>query len=251
MSLHEAAREGNVESVRQLVSADAEAVNERDKHSRTPLHIAAWAGQEEVVKVLCDANADVGASAQDDMAAIHFASQKGHTEVVRTLLLAGAYVNARNRKGMSPLHFAVQGSYAELVKLLVRKGANLESENKAKKKPIDLIRDETLRSVIKEAEIERNNRRAKSKDKVKQQAATGKEMKGNEAEEAHVTDTPDSAVSESRADAEKTQVEDQPRVDEEENGNEEDENVVIGPQRKKARVELTHLFGANDEDEVD
>ncbi|KAL3686072.1 hypothetical protein R1sor_004094 [Riccia sorocarpa] len=37
----------------------------------------------------------------------------------------------------------------------------------------------------------------------------------------------------------------------EENGNEEDENVDIGPKKKKFKVELTHLFGENDEDEVD
>ncbi|KAL2614091.1 hypothetical protein R1flu_025783 [Riccia fluitans] len=250
MSLHDAAREGNVDSVRQLLSTNAESVNDRDKHSRTPLHIAAWAGQEEVVRVLCEAKADVGASAQDDMAAIHFASQKGHTEVVRTLLLDGAYVNARNRKGMTPLHYAVQGSHADLVRLLVRKGANLESENKAKKKPIDLIRDESLRSVIKESEEERDNRRAKSREKVKQQPVTGREARDEEAEKTQVSETPDSAATESRPDTEK-QIEVSPAVAEEVNGNEEDLDVVIRPKRKKAKVELSHLFGENDENEVD
>ncbi|KAL3696990.1 hypothetical protein R1sor_011066 [Riccia sorocarpa] len=36
----------------------------------------------------------------------------------------------------------------------------------------------------------------------------------------------------------------------EENGNKEDENVVIGPKKNKAKVELTHLSGENDENEV-
>ncbi|KAL3687553.1 hypothetical protein R1sor_013862 [Riccia sorocarpa] len=56
-----------------------------------------------VVKELCDANADEGASTQADMAAIHFASQKGHTEVVRTLLLAGEATRRWNGISVSTL----------------------------------------------------------------------------------------------------------------------------------------------------
>ncbi|KAG6547060.1 hypothetical protein Mapa_011310 [Marchantia paleacea] len=264
MSLHEAARDGDVGNIRQLLSANTDAINDRDRHSRTPLHMAAWAGRAEVVKVLCEARADVGAAAQDDMAAIHFACQKGHTEVVRTLLLAGAYVNARNRKGMTPLHFAVQGSYAELVKLLVKKGANFDSENKAKKKPIDLLRDESLRAVIQEAEIERDNRRAKSKEKPKQQQPSAP-IEGEEASRPGEFDVPQNPITVSEGpcrergtaaaklmDGEQTRV--RQSVEVPSNGvdeNEEDANVIIGPKRKKSKIALTHLFSENDDDEVD
>lgn len=39
------------------------------------LHLAAWAGHAEVIKLLCDHHAAVNAAAADDMVALHFACQ--------------------------------------------------------------------------------------------------------------------------------------------------------------------------------
>ncbi|XP_016651019.1 PREDICTED: serine/threonine-protein phosphatase 6 regulatory ankyrin repeat subunit A [Prunus mume] len=132
-NLHTAARSGDLTAVQSILSSNPLAVNSRDKHSRTPLHLAAWSGQTEVVNFLCSHKADVGAAAMDDMGAIHFAAQKGHLEVVRTLLLSGASVKAYTRKGLTPLHYAVQGAHVELIKYLVKKGANLSAKTKAGK----------------------------------------------------------------------------------------------------------------------
>ena len=62
----------------------------RDKHSRQPLHLSAWAGQLECCKVLVAEGADKGAAAMDDTTALHFAAQKGHAEVARFLLNEGS-----------------------------------------------------------------------------------------------------------------------------------------------------------------
>ncbi|OAE34610.1 hypothetical protein AXG93_167s1210 [Marchantia polymorpha subsp. ruderalis] len=192
------------------------------------------------------------------------AEAKGHTEAARTLLAAGAYVNARTRKGMTPLHFAVQGGYAELVRLLVRKGANLDSETKAKKKPLDLLRDEQLRAVVRDAQLERDHRRAKSKEdkpKPKPQLEPQPQPEPQQASapgEFHVPENPiavrdeagregGGAAAATLEDGEKSTVE----VAIEEEEEEEDANVVIGPKRKKTKIALTHLFSENDDDEVD
>lgn len=42
--LHQASREGDLAMIGKLLSSGTD-VNAKDKHKRTPLHIAAWAGQ--------------------------------------------------------------------------------------------------------------------------------------------------------------------------------------------------------------
>ncbi|KAK5835038.1 uncharacterized protein LOC108457770 [Gossypium arboreum] len=150
--IHAAARSGDLSKLQSILASNPLAVNSRDKHSRTPLHLAAWAGQAQVVSYLCKHKADVGAAAMDDMGAIHFAAQKGHLEVVRTLLSSGVSVRATNRKGFTPLHYAVQGSHLEVIKVLLKKGASLDAKTKAGKTPLDLAVSEEIRSLLKERE---------------------------------------------------------------------------------------------------
>lgn len=117
LSLHDAARQGDLIRVRQVLAEQEDEAggeggkpaNERDKHARTPLHLASWAGHLEVVEELLKANGvEVGASARDDTSALHFACQKGHTLIAKRLLGKGANVNAKNRKGVTPLMMAAQ-----------------------------------------------------------------------------------------------------------------------------------------------
>ncbi|XLR37823.1 hypothetical protein HN51_024584, partial [Arachis hypogaea] len=108
--LHTVAKSGDLVAVQMILTSNPLAVNSRDKHLRTPLHLEAFAGHAEIVSYLCKNKADVGASAMDDMAAIHFATQKGHLEVVKALVAAVASNKACTRKGMNSLHYAAQGS---------------------------------------------------------------------------------------------------------------------------------------------
>ncbi|KAI5075508.1 hypothetical protein GOP47_0009584 [Adiantum capillus-veneris] len=52
-TIHEAARAGDVVALLSFLDADALALNARDRHSRTPLHLASWAGHADVVHTLC------------------------------------------------------------------------------------------------------------------------------------------------------------------------------------------------------
>lgn len=111
--------------------AQGSSISVRDKHSRTPLHLSAWAGHLECCKLLIEHGADKSCAAMDDTTALHFAAQKGHLEVVRFLLnegislpcsscnlppqlhckaglSVGASVNGKTRKGMTPLMFGAQ-----------------------------------------------------------------------------------------------------------------------------------------------
>ncbi|KAJ1396882.1 Ankyrin repeat [Sesbania bispinosa] len=197
------------------------------------LHLAAFAGQAEVVSYLCKHKADVGASAMDDMAAIHFAAQKGHLEVVRALLAAGASVKASTRKGMTSLHYAAQGSHLELVKYLAKKGASLTAKTRAGKTPLDLATNEEVHSFLEE--FERSAKNGESKDKEKAEESDPKtstlESEGNLSAEPL-----QAAVDEENSDREKRK------------GN-EDDTREDSSQPKKARVKLSHLQNSDDTQE--
>ncbi|XP_076957285.1 uncharacterized protein LOC143632738 [Bidens hawaiensis] len=152
----------------------------------TRLHLAAWAGQTQVVNILCKNKADIGAAAMDDIGAMHFAAQKGHLEVVRTLVSSGVTVKSTNRKGMTPLHYAVQGSYTDLIKYLVKKGANINIKNKAGKSPLDLATTDEIRSLltspVEAKENDKNGAESKN-DGGQPQAVSEGQTKGSESDD--------------------------------------------------------------------
>ena len=60
MSIHKAARDGNIETVKQHLAAGTD-VNAKNDIGRTPLHFAAWKGHKEVTALLIAKGADVNA----------------------------------------------------------------------------------------------------------------------------------------------------------------------------------------------
>lgn len=234
--LHNAARSGDLNAVQLILSTNPLAVNSRDKHSRTPLHLAAWSGQAEVVSYLCKNKADVGAAAMDDMGAIHFAAQKGHLEVVRTLLSSGASAKASTRKGLTPLHYAVQGSHSELVKYLVRKGASLSIKTKSGKTPIDLASNEEIRSFLEECERSPMkgdlNGREKAEESDPKPSVQEKEENPDDGAPSVVHDENDELDGEGAK----------------RKGDQDDRNEASS-EPKKARVALNHLLSADDAQE--
>ncbi|KAJ0239256.1 Ankyrin repeat family protein [Hirschfeldia incana] len=224
--LHSAARSGDLAAVQLIIGSNPLAVNSRDKHSRTPLHLAAWAGHNEVVSYLCKNKADVGAAAVDDMGAIHFASQKGHLEVVRTLLSVGGSVKSVTRKGLTPLHYAAQGSHLDLVKFLVKKGANVRATTKAGKNPADVAGNPETQTFLEECEEQAR------KDRVKN---SQKKTEGVKPES--------SSVEGANKGLKRKDTED---------GNEEEEKVVEASlTAKKPKVVLRHLQDDTDDTEAD
>ncbi|KAH7278733.1 hypothetical protein KP509_38G054100 [Ceratopteris richardii] len=234
-TIHDAARAGDLVRLLSIIEADASTLNSRDRHSRTPLHLASWAGHTDVVHALCKKNADVGATAVDNTAAIHFASQKGHVEVVRMLLAAGASATASTRKGMTPLHYAIQGGHLELAKLLMKRGACLHTKNKAGKKPVDLIKDEEFLRALQAAETKTQT--AKSRPEM----ISGKSEASLEIEPEESKDYLECG-----------------RIPDPNKKNDKDDSLEVStsqvddtsPSRKKIKVQLSHLDMEHEHDTV-
>lgn len=87
--LHEAARRGNIEWLRELIGHQL-SVNGQDHSGNTPLHWAARGGHTDCVQLLLSTEG-VCLNVQNTMGetSLHLASYHGHEEVVSALLRAG------------------------------------------------------------------------------------------------------------------------------------------------------------------
>jgi ankyrin repeat protein len=89
----------------------------------TPLHWAAYGGDEAQVRQLLAAGTDVDVRLAKGSTPLHLAAYRGHSGVVRLLLAHGAAVNARTRDGVTPLDWAQHNGHTETVALLKAQGA--------------------------------------------------------------------------------------------------------------------------------
>eukprot|EP00892_Ulva_mutabilis_P004636 jgi/Ulvmu1/2544/UM139_0012.1 len=149
--LHKASREGDLAVIGQCLSAGID-VNAKDKHKRTALHLAAWAGQTEAVRALVSAaGVRVKEPAVDNMTALHFAAQNGHAEVCRMLITAGVPVNIKNKKGVTALHFACSKGHSDAVSLLLKRKAGPFIADKKGENALDKCTENTTRAIVQQA----------------------------------------------------------------------------------------------------
>jgi ankyrin repeat protein len=131
LDIFEAASLGRSDLVEDLVSGDPRLANARSGDGFTPLHFAAFFGQESVARVLLEHHADAGAVANNAMQVmpLHSAAAGRNLAIARALLEHGAPVNARQQKGWTALHAAAQHGDHPMVELLLKYGANPNARN--------------------------------------------------------------------------------------------------------------------------
>ncbi|KAF4019086.1 hypothetical protein G4228_010527 [Cervus hanglu yarkandensis] len=149
--LLEAAKAGDVETVKKLCTVQS--VNCRDIEGRqsTPLHFAAGYNRVSVVEYLLQHGADVHAKDKGQVLAIavaslglvplHNACSYGHYEVAELLVKHGAVVNVADLWKFTPLHEAAAKGKYEICKLLLQHGADPTKKNRDGNTPLDLVKD--------------------------------------------------------------------------------------------------------------
>ena len=160
--LHRAAQNGDVAEIRRLAATGVD-INVRDRHGRTPAHVAAFASNDEALRALAEAGADmdalegqaydvvtIAAVADDPQlmslaielgndpglttspyagTALIAAAHLGHDGIVRELIAAGAPLDHVNNLGWTALVEAVilgDGGkrHVETARALLTAGAN-------------------------------------------------------------------------------------------------------------------------------
>jgi ankyrin repeat protein len=127
-NVFEAAAFGREERLGELLEDDPGLARAFSGDGFSPLHLAAFFGHAQAVRLLLDAGADpnaVGTSEQiGPVQPLHSAAATGRLECVRLLLAHGADVNARQGGGFTALHAAAASSDTELARLLLAAGAD-------------------------------------------------------------------------------------------------------------------------------
>jgi ankyrin repeat protein len=127
LDVFEAAASGDLERVRQLILGDRRLVDAMADDGFTPLGLAAFFQQRQVVAFLLEAGADPNLASGNAMRVrpLHSAAAGGpDVEIVRLLLDAGAEVDARQRHGFTALHSAAQNGVLDQVQILLERGAD-------------------------------------------------------------------------------------------------------------------------------
>ena len=127
-SLHEVAREGDVEGLKQFLDQGAD-LEQRDETGETLLISAALAGQFGVIEMLIAKGADIHARNDGGLTALHAAAYAGHPDVAALLIKHGTDVNdSANRLSTTSLHLAAEENQLAVVELLIANGAAVETK---------------------------------------------------------------------------------------------------------------------------
>jgi hypothetical protein len=99
-----AAATGNIEAIKQHVTAGTDLNAKEPQGGSTPLIVAILYGQNEAAKLLIENGANINARNNDGATALHVAAFFCRTETMELLLNKGAEVNAKNIRAETPLN---------------------------------------------------------------------------------------------------------------------------------------------------
>lgn len=131
-NIFEAARNGEVQVIKNILKENPEVVNTKNKEGFSALTLACYRGNTEVVKLLLKKKADVNISSSMG-SPLMAATYKGHLEIVKLLLSKNVNVDEVDQNGTTSLMFATMFKNIELVKLLISKKADKTIKDKSGK----------------------------------------------------------------------------------------------------------------------
>lgn len=125
-AIHFACKKSNSQMVHYLLKWGSN-VSDLGLDGDSPLHTAAWSGNDQdpealaTAKLLIKNGADVNLSDKNGCTPMHVAAHTGYSSLSKLLSDFGGDWNARDGSGRTILHHAVLGGYIDLVKLVLER----------------------------------------------------------------------------------------------------------------------------------
>ena len=128
--MHAAAYRADVEKIRELAATDPAALEARDAHGRTPVHVATFAREAASIATLARLGANLSALENDRYDAVTIAAVANDEETLRVLLALGASAKqVTSRYDGTALIAAAHLGHAGVVRQLIAAGAPLDHVN--------------------------------------------------------------------------------------------------------------------------
>ncbi|NIM90963.1 MAG: DUF3471 domain-containing protein [Candidatus Aminicenantes bacterium] len=120
----EAAKKGDLQTVKTILAQDPSRLNATDQDNYTPLHWACMRAHWNIVKYLIGKGADLNVIGGDGGSPVNWAAHHDNVEIIKLMVERGAKLNNRNKWGMTELHTAIWRGCIRLVEYLLDQGSD-------------------------------------------------------------------------------------------------------------------------------
>lgn len=135
-AMHQAARQGDLETLSLILSASDANVNERNDAGETPLLVATRSGAMGCVEKLLTVKADPNRPGKNGETPLCEAARLGRLVIAEMLIKAGADIDAAPRNGQTPLLQAIRERNIDVVRVLLANGANVHVRDSEGRGPL-------------------------------------------------------------------------------------------------------------------
>jgi ankyrin repeat protein len=134
--IFELARRGSVQEVQAVVEETPSVLNAKDQRGSTPLVLACYYNNIDIVRYIIQNIDDVNGTTKDG-SPLMASAVKGYNAISELLIAAGADVNLQDANQTTALHYAVMFKNYDLVLMLLEAGANPNHKNNVGQSPKD------------------------------------------------------------------------------------------------------------------